>query len=264
MTRINETKARVAIPEGAAIKHTQAPALRAVKKTRVYQDIVSQISDLIGQGRLKSGDQLPSERELSETFKVSRTSVREAIRALESIGLVQSRPGDGTFISAPSIESLVQPLASALFREKRSQVELFETRRIIEPQLAALAAERATSRDLERMDAILADQEREIAAGGSGVEADSAFHFAIAEAARNPVLLRLVNAIVDLLHQSREKSLHTENRPRLSLLKHREILEALKKGDPAEGERLMRQHIEGIEENLFSPSREIASGALRA
>ncbi|MGH7363195.1 MAG: FadR/GntR family transcriptional regulator [Candidatus Methylomirabilales bacterium] len=254
---------RMAGRKGLMAKPEQPPALRAVKKTRVYEDIVTQISDLIGQGRLKSGDQLPSERELSETFKVSRTSVREAIRALESMGLVQSRPGDGTFVSAPSIESLIQPMASALFHEKRSQAELFETRRIIEPQLAALAAERATSKDLERMEAILADQEREIAAGGSGVEADSAFHFAIAEAARNAVLLRLVNAIVDLLHQSREKSLQTENRPRLSYLKHREILEALKKGDPEEAGRLMREHIEGIEENIFSPSREAASGAAR-
>ena len=238
--------------------------MRAVKRTRVYEDIVSQISHLIGQGRLKSGDQLPSERELSETFKVSRTSVREAIRALESMGLIRSRPGDGTFVSTPSIESLVQPMASALFHEKRSQVELFEARRIIEPQIAALAAERATPKDLERMEAIMVDQEREIAAGGLGVEADSAFHFAIAEAARNAVLLRLVNAIVDLLHQSREKSLQTEDRRRLSLMKHREILKFLKKGDPAEAERLMREHIEEIEENLFSSSREAASGALRA
>ena len=245
-------------------KTEQQPALHAVKKTRVYENIVAQISDLIGQGRLKSGDQLPSERELSETFKVSRTSVREAIRALESLGLIQSRPGDGTFVSTPSIESLIHPMASALFHEKRSQVELFETRRIIEPQLAALAAERATPKDLERMEASLADQEREIAAGGSGVEADAAFHFAIAEAARNAVLLRLVNAIVDLLHQSREKSLQTENRPRLSYLKHREILDALKRGDPEEAERLMREHIKDIEENIFSSrSPQAASGAAR-
>lgn len=246
-------------------KTGQPPVLRAVKKTRVYEDIVAQISDLITQGRLKSGDQLPSERELSETFKVSRASVREAIRALESMGLVQSRPGDGTFVSTPAIESLIQPMASALFHEKRSQAELFEARRIIEPQLAALAADRATPADLERMEGILADQEREIAAGRSGVEADSAFHFAIAETARNAVLLRLVNAIVDVLHQSREKSLQTAKRPRLSYLKHRELLEALRRGDPEEAERLMREHIEGIEENLFSsPAREAATGAARS
>lgn len=244
-------------------KAEHPPALHAVKKTRVYEDIVTQISELISQGRLKSGDQLPSERELSETFKVSRTSVREAIRALESVGLVQCHPGNGTFVSAPSVESLIHPMASALFDQKQSQAELFEARRVIEPQLAALAAERATPEDLERMEVILADQEREIAGGGSGVEADSAFHFAIAEASRNAVLLRLVNAIVDLLHQSREKSLQTENRPRLSYLNHREILEALKRGDPEEAERRMREHIEGIEENIFTASREAARGAAR-
>ena len=244
-------------------KPDHPPVLHAVKKTRVYEDIVAQISDLIAHGRLKSGDQLPSERELSETFKVSRASVREAIRALESMGLLQSRAGDGTFVSAPSIESLIQPMASALFQEKRSQAELFEARRIIEPQLAALAAERATPKDLERMEAILGDQEREIAGGASGVDADSAFHLAIAEAAGNAVLLRLVNAIVDLLQQSREKSLQTANRPRLSYLKHREILETLKQGNPEEAERRMREHIEGIEENVFSPLREAASGAAR-
>ena len=84
--------------------------LHAIKKTRIHEEVVTQIHDLIREGRLKAGDQLPSERELSETFKVSRTSVREALRALETKGLIISRTGMGNFIADLPIESLVAPL----------------------------------------------------------------------------------------------------------------------------------------------------------
>jgi GntR family transcriptional repressor for pyruvate dehydrogenase complex len=79
--------------------------LKAVKKTRVYEDIVSQVKELIAEGKLRPGDQLPSERELSEMFQVSRASVREAIRALESIRLIEIRQGEGTYIASPPLPS---------------------------------------------------------------------------------------------------------------------------------------------------------------
>ncbi len=92
--------------------------LHAIKKTRIHEEVVTQIHELIREGRFKAGDQLPSERELSETFKVSRTSVREALRALETKGLIISRTGMGNFIADFPIESLVAPLANCSSRKK--------------------------------------------------------------------------------------------------------------------------------------------------
>lgn len=225
--------------------------LKAVKKTKIYEQIVSQIKDLITQGKLKSGDQLPPERELSETFRVSRASVREAIRSLESQGLLDSRQGDGTYIALHAVELLVQPLASALFAEKESQIELFEMRRLIEPQLAYLATERATPDEVARMEEILKWQEEQIAQGESGMEADTAFHYALAQAAKNRILIRIVNTMVDLLSQSRDRSLQVLGRPSKSLARHKEILEAIKSGNKERAAMAMRKHIEAIERNLL-------------
>ena len=129
--------------------------LKAVKKTRIYEDVVSQIHELITDGRLKAGDQLPSERELAETFKVSRTSVREALRALETQGLMVTRTGMGTFVADLPTESLVELLAKLLIEAKDALADIFEMRKLIEPQIAALAAERASKSDIEGMREIL-------------------------------------------------------------------------------------------------------------
>jgi DNA-binding FadR family transcriptional regulator len=121
---------------------------KPVKKTRVYEEIVVKVKHMIEKGRLHSGDQLPSERELAEVFNVSRSSVREALRSLETQGYLESRQGDGTYIARQPVESLVNPLATVIFSEKDGQMELFEMRRLIEPQLAYLAAERATPEEI--------------------------------------------------------------------------------------------------------------------
>src|SRR4030042_3834007 len=135
-------------------------SLRAVEKKRAYEDIVQQVLTLIEDGKLKRGDQLPSERELTETFKVSRTTVREAIRTLESMKLLQCRQGTGTYVLASSEEALIQPLAAALFNKKDDIRDIFFIRRIIEPHVAQLAAEHATSQEIEEMERMLQEQER--------------------------------------------------------------------------------------------------------
>src|ERR671925_877628 len=132
--------------------------LHAIKKTRIHEEVFSQIHELIRQGRFKARDQLPSERELAETFKVSRTSVREALRALETQGLIISRTGMGNFVADLPVESLVAPLAKLLIEEKTALADIFEMRKLIEPHIAAMAAERATNSDIERMKRILAKQ----------------------------------------------------------------------------------------------------------
>src|SRR5208283_5878453 len=106
--------------------------IKVVEKKRAYEDVVSQIRALIEEGKVKRGDQLPTERELSETLRVSRGTVREAIRTLESMQLVESRQGNGTYVLASSEEALLQPLAAALFREQDSIYDIFFARKVIE------------------------------------------------------------------------------------------------------------------------------------
>lgn len=232
--------------------------LKAVKKTRVYEDIVAQVRDLISDGKLRSGDQLPSERELSEMFQVSRASVREAIRALESMGFIEIRQGEGTYI-ASSVETLLASVASALLQQRDPVLQVFEARKILEPAIAALAAQRATAEEVAELEGILEEQTRQISAGETGVVADTRFHSALAVAARNEVLLRLNEAIVDNLRETRERSLQTKGRPPRSLAGHREILEAIQRKDAEKAREAMLKHLETIEHNVLRPR---ADGAI--
>ena len=226
--------------------------LRAIKKKRIYEDVVSQIHELIKDGRLKAGDQLPSERELAETFKVSRTSVREALRALETQGLMVTRTGMGTFVADLPTESLVELLAKLLIEAKDALADIFEMRKLIEPQIAALAAERASKRDVERMREILRKQREQISQGVMAVEADAEFHFSIGQATQNQALQKLVSGLMELLSHSREESLQTPGRSEDSLASHERILSAIENHDRNSARKAMLNHIEKVEQNITS------------
>ena len=189
--------------------------LKAIKKIRIHEEAVRQIRELINQGKLKAGDQLPSERELAETFKVSRTSVREALRALESKDLIVTRTGMGTFIADQPAESLVTSLASLMTEAKDGLADIFEMRKLIEPQIAGLAAERANEEDIRGLGRILERQREQIARGATGVEADTEFHFSIGKATQNQALQRLISGLMDLLSDSRERPLTSRMRTRI-------------------------------------------------
>jgi DNA-binding FadR family transcriptional regulator len=221
--------------------------LAPIKSTRIYEEIVRQIKAMIAEGRLTSGDRLPPERELAEKFLVSRTSVREALRALESLGLVEIRPGEGTFIREVSVDHLIEPLALVMASQREAIAELFEARRLIEPAIAGLAAARATPDEVQEMGRILETQAREVAGGRTGVTQDAEFHAAIGRAAHNEAITRIAHAVMDLLTQSREESLNTPGRPTRSHQDHRRILEAITRRDAGEAEVAMRDHIVAVE-----------------
>ncbi len=225
--------------------------LKAVEKKRAYEDIVKQILGLIEKGRLKRGDQLPVERELSETFKVSRATVREAIFSLESMKLVQRRQGDGTYVIASSEEALVQPLAAALFHEKDDIIDIFSIRKIVEPEMAQLASEHATPEEISELEEVLREQERKVRNAEDPVEADAEFHHLLARMAKNRVLERLLLALLDLLGKTREKYLQTEERIEKSLQGHQAILAAIRNGNGTAARQAMRRHLEDVEKILF-------------
>lgn len=226
--------------------------LKAIEKKRAYEDIVKQIRALIERGKLKRGDQLPVERELSETFKVSRATVREAIFNLEVMRLVQRRQGDGTYVIASSEETLVQPLAAALFHERDDIIDIFSIRKMIEPEVAQLASANATPEEIAELEELLKEQEEEIAGGKPPIQTDTDFHHLLARMSRNRVLERLLLALVDLLRRTRENYLQTSERMGRSLRGHREILKAIKKGQGRVARQAMRRHLEDVEHAVFN------------
>jgi GntR family transcriptional repressor for pyruvate dehydrogenase complex len=230
-------------------------AIKAVEKKRAYEDVVAQIRALIDDGRLKQGDQLPTERELSETFRVSRATIREAIRTLESAKLVQSRHGDGTYVLASNEENLVQPLAAALFREKDNIYDIFYVRKIIEPHVAELAASNATPEEINKLAAIIVAHEESIAKGKSVTKYDTAFHGLLGLMSKNPVLERLLSALNDFLGQTRDEYLQDDERAKKSILGHHEVFTAVKKGDCSAARRAMSRHLEKVETIVMGKKR---------
>ena len=229
--------------------------LRAIKKTRIHEDVFRQIHQLIKAGKLRARDQLPSERELAETFKVSRTSVREALRALETQGLIVSRTGAGNFVADLPVESLIGPLARLLIDEKKALADVFEMRKLIEPHIAALAAERATRNDIAQLKKIVAKQTEAVGRGETGVEADAELHLSISRATRNQALQKLVSGLMEMLSRSREESLQTDQRREASIATHRKIVAAIEKHDRSKARSEMLHHIEQVEESVLSSNR---------
>jgi GntR family transcriptional regulator, transcriptional repressor for pyruvate dehydrogenase complex len=219
----------------------------AVRKTKVYQGVARQIERQILDGVLRPGDKLPPERELAERFEVSRSAVRDAIRTLEMIGLLEPRHGEGTVVRDLSPDSLVSPLASMLVRRHELVAELLDVRKMLEPPLAARAALRASEQEVADLEDILRRQRGKLLEGELAIEEDSEFHYAIAQAAKNSVVLKVLDVLMDLLRKTREQSLQVQGRRRKSFAGHRRILAAIKRRDAAAAESAMRRHLEEIE-----------------
>jgi GntR family transcriptional repressor for pyruvate dehydrogenase complex len=175
---------------------------------------------------------------------------------MESLGLVEARAGEGTFMASLSGSRGSDPILASLLQDWTTQHKLFEVRRVIEPDLAALAARRATAEQIERLRATLNEQEAEILCGGTGVKQDNSFHFLMAEATGNEALVRIVDHLMDLLLKTREESLQHDERRARSLKQHRSILAAIEARDPQEAERRMRDHIRDVEHLVFSRGKQ--------
>ncbi len=209
---------------------------------------------------MEHGAKLPAERVLAEQLKVSRGSVREAIRTLELQGLVVSKQGSGTFINTQSLNAVATLMTSSLIdglgAGEAELKDIFEVRHLLEPQLAALAAQRATPQDVERLSSILVEQQRQIMEGETGVDADTEFHFALATATHNTALVKVVSAVEDVLRQSRDQTLQQPGRPERSLNSHRQILEMIQAGDHLGARSAMEHHLTAVEPSSANPHSE--------
>ena len=228
---------------------TESPArvgFEVIPRNKVYQEVAKQLERHITE-ELKPGDLLPSERELVRMLGVSRSSVRDAIRTLELMGLLEPRQGIGTMVCSPAAVP-ANPLANALLEKRTMVAELLDVRKMIEPPLAGRAALHASRDEIADMEDIFARHEAKVRSGELGIEEDSEFHYSIALASNNRAVLKVVDVLMDLLRETRERSLQVEGRQEQSLAGHRRILAALKRGDAAAAEAAMRQHLQEMED----------------
>ncbi|MDR5683418.1 MAG: FadR/GntR family transcriptional regulator [Armatimonadota bacterium] len=226
----------------------QTPVFQPVRHRRIYEDIVRQIQELIADRHLQPGDRLPPERELAETLSVSRASVREALRVLNAMGLVEVRSGDGTFIR--SAHAPVDPAVWALLPERQFLLDLLQARRIVEEEIVALAVHQATQDDLDQMQDLLNRRERELAEGKADLETDLLFHRLIAEATRNPVLVSIVRTLNEIWLQSREATGRAPTSPHKAQEFHQAIVEAIRMRDEALARGVMHRHMEDMREDI--------------
>jgi len=222
-----------------------------VRKDRISKEVAQKIEHLI-LTTLKPGNKLPAERQLAKMLGVSRCSLRDALLRLEVMGLVESRQGAGTVVREVSADALVTPLVNVIAQRRQWVRELLDFRKMLEPPLAARAARYASAAQMEQMAQILGRQERRLRAGDVAIEEDSEFHNTIAEASGNGVVLKVLDVVMDLLRETRARSLQAKGRPQKSAAGHRRILAAIKRRDALAAEAGMRHPISLIEKLLLN------------
>jgi GntR family transcriptional repressor for pyruvate dehydrogenase complex len=215
------------------------------KNPKVYDQVIDDIKNKIKSGEIKKGDRLPSERELSEALGVSRTSIREAIRALEVIGLVESRRGAGNYIKTNFEDSLFEPLSVMFMLQESSPREMFDVRESLELQCARLSAKNIQDNELALLAAILdrmylAESEEE------SLELDIKFHYLVAKASRNVLLINVLEVISQLMDEFikkfRMQILYVGNTKESLLEIHENLFRALKSRDEAKVYNAMKEH----------------------
>lgn len=230
---------------------------KIVRSSRLYELIVQQVEESIRKGELKAGDQLPPERELADQFGVSRTAVREAVKALREKGLVEAYPGRGTFITSDTSNTIRLTLDRMI---KAGQLEgtlqLVEVREILEPEIAALAAARANDETLREMREAVSIMDKARQDPDAYIEADLDFHLALAEAAANPIILSLIDSIIGVLREQRMRIFKVEGGPQRGQYHHKRILEAVQNRDTSGAREAMRAHLRQVREDSTGAAAE--------
>jgi len=220
------------------------------KSKKTYELLAESIEGMIEAGDLKGGDRLPPERKLSETYKVSRNTAREAIRILSEKKLLESRIGSGTYVAASALAVLTSSIDEALEHKKNRLKDIFELRKILEPQIAALAAERIKPKTVSILTEIVAKQENAFNSGQESRMFDELFHQTLVEATGNNVLVHVYERLKDILSESRAGNLQSQERQERSLSIHKDILEAIAAGDSNLAARKMKQHMLDVQKTL--------------
>jgi GntR family transcriptional regulator, transcriptional repressor for pyruvate dehydrogenase complex len=227
---------------------------KTITPVRLYEGVREQIIELIRNKELRPGDKLPPERELAEKFSISRGSLREAFRVLESNGLIRSKPGGGRFVREINKDTFIDTENVILNLEKSSILELLEAREMFEVKIAELAAKRATNEDIRTIEEIFnrfnkkqSIKDERIDYQGE-TDLDTEFHLAIARASHNFVFLNIMRVHFNLLKETREKTWQIPGRKEEQENEHRAIFEAIKERNPQKAAQAMLNHLRNIRE----------------
>ncbi len=216
--------------------------LQPIEKISVYEEAARQIRTAIEEGTWLPGERLPSERELCKLLNVGRTSVREALRALQALDFIDIRPGEGSFVRERRL-----PLAEERVRlllQSKPVADLYEVREMLECQMAALAAERAGPDDIAAMEAALDRMANKLDDPQACVAEDYAFHLALGQSADNEALLGIQRMLLDELHPAVERFLAVPGRTKRALSEHQAVLQAVKDSDPTLSHGRMHAHLQ--------------------
>ncbi|MDF2823452.1 MAG: Transcription regulator GntR family [Mycobacterium sp.] len=220
-----------------------------VDRRPLYEQVAERLREFIDTSGMQPGDKLSNVRDLAAELQVGRSSVREAINALRAQGIVEVRHGDGIYLLQRP-EDIIESLATELVETHVDHPYIWETRQALETQCARLAAAHATADDLAELDAALDQMRDEISQGLPGLEGDRRFHLAVATAAHNPLLLRLLKGLRVSLDRTSETSLTRPGQPTNSLEEHRGIVSAIREHDAQDAAGRMLSHLVGTTDEL--------------
>lgn len=216
--------------------------LTPIKNIKIYEAIMNQIKEAVKNGELKRGDKLLSERELSEKLQVSRASVREALKALEMLGLIESRHGEGNFIKTNFEDSLLEPLSIIFLLMGSKNEEIIQLRKIIEPEAAAMAAKNITEDELTELYELM-DEMENTADRKSCVDLDKKFHYKIVKASRNNLISSIMFSVSSLIEKYIDSSYINDDNKAIIELQHKAIYEAIREKDAEKAFNLLKDHL---------------------
>jgi DNA-binding FadR family transcriptional regulator len=234
-----------------------------VERRRLSDQITTELEKLVATGHLKAGDTLPSERDLMALFGVGRTSIREALFALQRKGIVSAQAGLRPVVTAPRAEALVAELSGTVrmfLASERGTREFQSARRFFEPAVARFAAMHATPDDVDQMEAALDACEKSVATPERFVDADVAFHFAIVQATHNQLLIALHRAVLDWLREQRVSSIEPAGSAKAAQRAHRKVCEAIRAGDADRAEQAMVDHLNEVERYYWTARTAFGAG----
>jgi GntR family transcriptional repressor for pyruvate dehydrogenase complex len=219
-------------------------SLKPVSRTTLSEQVAMQIVGMISSGKWKPGEKVPSEAQLCEVFRVGRSTLREALKSLAFVGIVHMRPGGGTYVAVGSSKFLEHTLSPHLLKMERMVSDVSEARIILEPDLAALCAQRITDAELAHLEDLTREMEAHTQEGGERLmELDVDFHVSIAAGSKNQVLTHAYVNLRSLISEYIGKIQEVPGARELALQQHRAILQALKERNPRKARRVMREHL---------------------
>jgi GntR family transcriptional repressor for pyruvate dehydrogenase complex len=223
---------------------------KTIKQKRLSGEVTNQITDLILQNHLQPGDKLPPERQLAEELGVSRTVLREAMKALEEKGLVEVKQGSGTFVCSPSFEMVSDSLSLLLQANMPRYLELMDVREILDVAIAGRLAEGATREDIDKLSERIAWMWQVLDSPEEFVEGDVAFHIEFYQAAKNEVLLTIMQPVMELLVEAMEMTFEPPGSAESSLRRHEKLVECIRAGDAKGARNAMGEIISRGKERL--------------